>query len=127
MTDNTEAMELWREAVRAYGGESIPGETENYAAAIIAAKLAELRALIPEAECMKQMRETAQDMGYADCLDALEALSELRARIEGLTQERDGARKAMDLFMSAPGMPPHVLQWVQFRMSRHAMEADHGA
>jgi len=35
--------------------------------------------LVAEAECMKQMRETAQEMGYSDVLDALEALADIKA------------------------------------------------
>jgi len=36
-----EAMEVLRSAVHAYGGELIPGENEDRAASVIAAKLAE--------------------------------------------------------------------------------------
>ena len=41
-----DAVEVWRDAAFAYGGLSIPGETEHYAAAVIQQDRAELVAAI---------------------------------------------------------------------------------
>jgi hypothetical protein len=74
MTDNTEAMELWREARKAYRNYpfSDPDAPDNAddqaAAAIIAAKLDELRARIEglEGELSRYQRGAGPD-DWRDC------------------------------------------------------------
>lgn len=66
MTNNTEAHRLFREAVYAYGGLSMAGENEDRAAAIIAAKLAELRARIEAKDKALRKIATLDEDGLAE-------------------------------------------------------------
>lgn len=69
-------------------------------------------------DCIDLTEYTSADEAAAAVITA--AMAEDKARIAELTLERDGARKAMDLFLGAPGMPPEVLQWVHLQMSGEA-------
>lgn len=119
MTDNTEAMELWREAVHAYGGESIPGETENYAAAIIAAKLAELRARIEGLE--GEMRALSKVLA-----DHLGGGSEWFKQIG---DDYFVSAKAIEGELRRRKTDAQITKRALFRANatRQALEADHGA
>jgi predicted RNA-binding protein with TRAM domain len=54
--------------------------------------------------------------------ETVNELAAAQAEIEKLTQERDGARKAMDYLLSDPEMPAGVLDRVRIKMQRYGHE-----
>jgi hypothetical protein len=104
MTDNTEAMELWREIENALFDWPYCGERRDQAiSAIIAAKLAELRARIE---------------GLEGALDPFARV----ARIQGPWSDEWPDDKANIEFI-----PSAWPDWGDFKKARQALEADHGA
>lgn len=142
MTDNTEAMELWREAVNAFAYYG-----EQAAAAIIAAKLAELWARITELEAdntaayervgFAEEKQRQAEAGYeavnAHLPKYQAALARIR-RLDGVLHDIVNplgklAREAEAKGVQLSGMAYSIANDLAFVQSiaRQALEADHGA
>lgn len=122
MTDNTEAMELWREALDA--GQMPHCSEENCplcqaAAAIIAAKLAEYRARIEGLEGERD--EADRRAGAAERLNARLEDDARKHRLwlaEAKKQAGFGCNTSFDVVWA---------QALDALTARQALEADHGA